>query len=279
MMTMRLLICSLEDPASVNIRDALLSREEWSGEGEFDGHPTMRWGDMLMITIPGTHLFADNIDRRVSEALSIKVDEVLFLSRHKAASGQRSLTVHPIGNWRKADYGGREGELVTAAPELMTGLLRSLKAAAQGLDFDVVFEVTHHGPWLESPTLFIEIGSSEATWGDRDAGNAVARALLDAKVESYPKAIGIGGGHYAPRFTEVGLAKKVSFGHMLPGHAMDMNDQASLSAMISKAMESTGTDLAYVHKKSMKRSETSMVAGLVTDLGGRVIDSSDLQDL
>jgi len=278
-MAIRLMVCSLADTVSVNIKDALLSQAPWSEEGEFEGHPVLRSGDMVMATVPGLHIFADDIDQRVSDALSVKVDEVVFMSRHKAASGQRSLTVHPIGNWRKADYGGREGELVPAAPGLMTALLRSLKAAASGLDFDVVFEVTHHGPRLASPTLFIEIGSNEASWGDKDAARALARALLEARVEDHPKAIGIGGGHYAPRFTEVSLAKKVSFGHMLPGYAMDLNDPASLSAMIGKALRSTGTDLAYLHKKSMKRSEASMVAGLVADLGGRVIDSSDLQDL
>ena len=115
--------------------------------------------------------------------------------------------------------------------------------------------------------------------GDKDAARAVAQALLEVQEVSYPRAVGVGGGHYAPRFTEVSLARKISFGHMLPGYAMDLNDPASLSEMIARALEATGTDLAYVHKKSMKRSEAAMISGLVADLGGRVIDSSDLQDL
>lgn len=276
---MRLLVNSLEDQASVNIRDELVALGGWEGSGTFEGVPALSRGNEVLITIPGLHLHADHLDDRVEEALGRRPDEVVFLSRHRAASGQRSLTVHPIGNWNKADYGGREGELVPAAPDLMTSLLRELKRQAAGLQFEVTYEVTHHGPWLDTPTLFIEIGSSEATWGDRDAARAIARSLLEVQVRECPKAMGIGGGHYAPRFTEVSLAKKISFGHMLPNHALDLKDQDDLAAKIGRGMEQSGASLVYIHRKSMKRSEATMVSKLVADLGYRVVDSSDLEDL
>ena len=41
--------------------------------------------------------------------------------------------------------------------------------------------------------------------------------------------MGIGGGHYAPRFTEVSLTKRISFGHMLPVHAFDLKDLDDLA--------------------------------------------------
>lgn len=278
-MTVRLLVCSLEDIASVNIKDALVEAGGWTEGAAYQGRPVLRRGDALMATIEGVHLYADDIDKGVEEATGEKIDEVVFLSRHRAASRQPSLTVHPIGNWARADYGGREETLVPPAPELMTSLLRELKAKAEGLPFEVVFEVTHHGPYLGSPTLFIEIGSSEETWGDLRAADAIARSLLDAKVEDHPRAVGIGGGHYAPRYTEVALAKRISFGHMLPGYAMDLQDAEGLRDRIGMALEVSNARLAYIHKKSMKRSEATMVAGLVRDLGAETVDSSDLEDL
>ena len=42
-------------------------------------------------------------------------------------------------------------------------------------------------------------------------------------------------------------------------------------------MEASGTTTAYVHKKSMKRSEATMISSLVRDLGGETVDSSDLE--
>jgi D-aminoacyl-tRNA deacylase len=231
-----------------------------------------------MVTIPQLHLYFDDLDQRSSDDLGINVHEVVYLSRHKAASGKPSLTVHPIGNWNSADFGGRGGRVVPSAPHLMTSLLLRLRSEAAGMDFEVTYEVTHHGPWLSTPTMFIEIGSSEATWGHRGAAQAIARALTHVAVEEHPVAMGIGGGHYAPRFTEVALGKKVSFGHMLPTYAFDPENLSSLAPKVQAGMEGSGSRLAYLHRKSMKRSEATAVAKLVTDLGYQVVDSTDLED-
>lgn len=276
---MRLLVCSLEDNASVNIRDRVLALDNWTKQGEMEGSPVHFLGDMALVTVPRLHLWNDDIDKVAASALGISVEEVVFLSRHKAASGKRSLTVHPIGNWGRAGYGGRDATVVPSAPHLMSSLLRQLKKEAAGLDFDITFEVTHHGPYLETPTLFIEIGSSEATWGDLDAAQAIARSLMNVEVSAYPVAMGIGGGHYAPRFTESSLLKKIDFGHMLPNHAFDLEDREGLADVIRRGMEGSGASLAYIHRKSMKRSEATVLSELVRSLGYRTVDSSDLEEI
>jgi D-aminoacyl-tRNA deacylase len=205
---------------------------------------------------------------------------VVFLSRHKAASGIPTLTVHPIGNYSKADLGGREGELVPALPDMMTSALRDLRANAAGLGFQVSFEVTHHGPYLETPTMYIEIGSAEGQWGHEGAAEAIARTLLSPNLVMAPKAIGVGGGHYAPRFSEVVATKRVSFGHMIPNHFADKADDEALTRAMAKAMErSEGARLVYIHKKSMSRSRATHIRDLVRGMGVEAVDSSDLQDL
>ncbi len=234
----------------------------------------------LLATIPGVHLHADNIDHHLSEALSVKVDSVVFLSRHKAASGIPSLTVHPIGNYSTADFGGRPGTLVESSPDMMSSALRDLQRNALGMEFQVSFEVTHHGPFLESPTMYIEIGSSEANWGHKGAARAIAGALLFPHLIEAPKAIGIGGGHYAPRFTEVVATKRISFGHMIPNHFTDHASDEEMSKALIMALErSGGARLAYIHKKSMSRSRATHLRDLVLSVGAEVIDSSDLEDL
>ncbi len=278
---MRLLVCSLEDSASINIRDRLTEVVDWKEQGTFENRPVLRRGGDALVTVEERHLFTDDIDRRVREATDLDIECVVFLSRHKAASGIPTLTVHPIGNFgAKADFGGRPGTLVPSAPDLMTSLLRSMQRHASGLGYQISFEVTHHGPFLSTPTLYLEIGSSESQWPDVKAGEALARSLLEVEVLKATKVIGLGGGHYAPRFSEVALQKKVSVGHMITNHFADDASDDELVQAIKKALAaSENADLVYIHKKSMSRSRATHVKGLVRELGADVIDSSGLEDL
>ncbi|MEI6796141.1 MAG: D-aminoacyl-tRNA deacylase, partial [Methanomassiliicoccales archaeon] len=153
---MLLLVASTEDVAGTNIRDRLLELVAWEGRGSFLDHPVYSRGDLLLATIDKIHLRADDIDREFEEAMSFQVDEVIFLSRHKAASGTPTLTVHPIGNYGIAEHGGRDGTLVPCSPASMAALLRSLRTTAMGLPFNISFEVTHHGPTdLVHPSFFV----------------------------------------------------------------------------------------------------------------------------
>lgn len=277
---MKLAVCSEEDVASANIRDRLLERGEWREEGAFDGHPVMRGGDMLLVTIDRFHLYADMIDRWFLDDYGEKADDVIFLSRHRAGSGIPSLTVHPIGNWGRADLGGRDETLVPASPHLMTNILRLLKLKASHLPFETSFEVTHHGPYLETPAMYVEIGSDETMWGHRGAAEAIASAIMEAGEEQGPVAIGIGGGHYAPRFTDVVSTSRIAFGHMMPTYAIKEMDEERLRCMVVHALESSGhAQMAYLHKKSIKRSEATAIRRMLEGIGMRVVDSGDLEPL
>ncbi len=39
---------------------------------------------------------------------------------------------------------------------------------------------THHGPSLDVPTMFVELGSSETQWRDSKAAQAVAHSAMHA---------------------------------------------------------------------------------------------------
>lgn len=274
-----MLVASVPDPASVNLRDRLLEAAKWSEEGEFHGYPCHRLRDMMMVSIDQLHLHLDHVDQTVGRTLGIDVDEVVFLSKHRAASGKPTLTMHPIGNFGKADFGGREGTLVPASPSFLSGLLRSLSSSAKGLPFEVSYEVTHHGPFLDVPTTFVEIGSDETRWGNVDAARAMTEALLNCVPADGPIVVGIGGGHYAPRFSEVTLAKRVRFGHMVAKHVLDGKTDQEVLEMVGKAMIASGTRSAYVHKKSFSRPEARRISELLVGAGYKVLEGSDLEDL
>ncbi|HID09251.1 TPA: D-tyrosyl-tRNA(Tyr) deacylase, partial [Candidatus Micrarchaeota archaeon] len=102
--------------------------------------------------------------------------------------------------------------------------------------FSVSYEVTHHGPTLDAPVMFVEVGSTPEQWQNEEAVAVVAEAIVASlKPENADTAVGFGGGHYAPRFSQIALKKNIAFGHMLPRYAFDFADEE----MIRQAVERT----------------------------------------
>ena len=147
--------------------------------------------------------------------LGFQIERVLFLSRHKAASGVPTLTVHPIGNYGAAAFGGRQGELVLSDPKLMTALLIKLTESAKELPSKCPSRPPTMAPGSANPPPISRSAAGRTTGGHEGAARAIASAVLEAVPLDDPIAIGVGGGHYAPRFSEVCLTKRISFGHMV----------------------------------------------------------------
>ena len=259
---MNLIIASESDIASINLRDRLLEMSNWKKIGFFDKKEmwiiTEDYGDFCkkgtcLITIEELHIYAEEIDKKWEEKNDEKIDNIIFLSKHKAASGRPSLTVHPIGNWGSADYGGKKGRISGAAPEWMTGLLLNIRE--NRIDgYDVCFEATHHGPLLETPTMFLEIGSSETEWVKKEPAEALIKSLLNLKRANGINVIGIGGGHYAPRFTEAAFSHEVCFGHMVANYGVNV----LTSDLVERAIECSKAEGIYFHKKGMKKTDYRM---------------------
>lgn len=271
---MLLVVASEADEASVSIRTRLLAAGGWSEAGAFGGAPALRRGDRTLVTIREHHLYVDGVDRAVEAALGFAPSAVVYVSKHRAASGQDSLTVHPIGNWHAADFGGRPGEVVPSAPGLMTDALHRV-AAAKGLRYPATFEATHHGPYLETPTFYIEVGSGPEAWADAAAAEVLAQAVLAVEDPGHPVAIGFGGGHYAPRVTDVALAREVSFGHIVPSYALDPPNWEA----IGRAIERTrGARYAYLHRKAIRKPLAREIEAFVRDRGLEPVREADLAE-
>lgn len=275
----RLIVCCEKDLASVNIVAALTAGGGWADRGD-DGyaHYAARGNDVVM-RIPDLHIFVDGLDRR-AEAFGFRVDSVVFPSEHEAASGIPALTVHSVGNFHEAEIGGRAQTLVPPAPAAASDALRLIKRYSGLPGFNVCYEATHHGPYLEKPTYFIEIGSSAANWGNLDAAAVHARVLADVPAgNGYPTVIGIGGGHYAPRFTELALSCQVNFGHILPNYQLEGRNDEDIARMIRLAADVTGTKLAFLHRKSMNGPQAARLVGLAESVGCEFLRSEDFAPL
>ena len=276
----RLLICCPQDIPSVNMAEYLRRNGDWEDAGTDGSNTYLRRGDDVMMTIPGLHITSESLDE-AAKAFGMKVDEVVFMSRHKAASAIPTLTVHPIGNYKAAEFGGRPETLVRSSPASMSQALRLISRYNDTDIFKVSFEVTHHGPYLEVPTYFIEIGSDMTHWPDKHAAEILGRVLEDVHPEKDNlKAIGVGGGHYAPRFTEMVLGYRIDIGHMVPGYQLEGMDDETVVRYIRQASEATGgTKCVYLHKKSFKKSEQRRMEELISSAGFEIVSSKDLDPI
>jgi len=286
-------ISSNEDPASTNIKNNLLKQSKWTTlDKQFYDNPVYfneNLANVFLATINDRHIRHENLDKEIKEKLKIQPDEIIVVSRHRSKTGEPTLTTHPLGNYGEAKFGGKPRTLVTAMPRLMTYLLRVLNKSAkeEKLYHDVCFEVTHHGPYLEVPAMFVEIGSTEDEWRNPLPGKIIAKSLIKA-LEAYTSdenllsdnkiVIGIGGGHYAPRFTELALSRKVAFGHMIPSYQIEAGniDEEMVLAAFKATLGAVG---AYIHRKSMKKSKVHWFENILEKNGIKIFRTKDFEPL
>lgn len=220
MATRYLLVVSQEDPV------AQLIAEPWGtppGTGDFVDGAAIRQlrPEVELLRRPGLHIFDDSLGRALPTRLHAV--PIVFPSRHRSESGISCLTVHPLGNLGPAaELGGEPGRLVPTAPRLMADALRQLEDPSAALGVPATYEATHHGPLLHQPAFFVEIADSLSEADRRKAAEPISEALLDLDEDPSDRtAIGVGGGHYVPHFSELALTRRWAFGHMVPRHALD----------------------------------------------------------
>jgi D-aminoacyl-tRNA deacylase len=203
-------------------------------------------------------------DQSITDTIP-STDSIIYLSRHSAQSLRPSLTVHPIGNFGTAEFGGRNDTLVECHSFLMKRLLLNIRDLMTSGEFDLLFEyeisleVTHHGPFAKPSVVFIEIGSSEPQWNDLEACRLIAEAVNNAQFDNLSQGndwisvIGFGGNHYATKFTRYTLESEYAFGHICAKYAIPHLTPDSIHQMIKKT--SPSPELVLFDKKGMKQKQ------------------------
>lgn len=240
MIQMRVLVSSTQDIASQTISNLLRDEHGFEETGEtFEGNPVYSLGSSaLLITTERDMIFADHLEQH------FEAEVFIFCSRHRAQSGRPALLVHSTGNFGDdASYGGAPRSLSVSIASLMSVALRSLqkeRARRRLEEFDITLEVTHHGPTtMNTPLLFVELGSGEAYWQHEEGARSVAAAVMEcirAPIES-ESSIGFGGTHYASKFNKLVLEKDVRIGHIAPKYALNEIDVDVIQHMISRSKE------------------------------------------
>ena len=171
--------------------------------------------------------------------LNLDCDFVIFATKHRSEKGKKSLTCHAPGNWQGADFGGKEGKVCRTSGTILKRIFNELSEnLPEG--WRATLECTHHGPLIEKPCCFIEIGSTEEDWEDGKAGKIIANVLKKVlnniifEKNKYKSAIGIGGPHYCPNFNKIQLGDEYAIGHVIPQYVFPVTKE-----MIEKAVAGT----------------------------------------
>jgi D-aminoacyl-tRNA deacylase len=270
-MILILIVASNKDTASLTIKQQILNHYPLNKTSQaFQQNPTytadINGKNITLVTLSEESVNAQNLPESFPEAKLI-----VFISRHSSASGKPTLSVHTPGNFAEAGLGGLP-RVISVSPA--TALSDALKALLHykgklSLNYEVSYECTHHGPSLNVPTMFVELGSSPAQWNDSRAAEAVAHsamfAIANFSTPANSAVLGIGGTHYNQKFTRMALAGEAVFGHMIPKYAISMIDSEILAQCIEKTLEKVS--LAILDWKGIRSQDKSKLLSALQDVG------------
>ncbi len=247
---------------SKNIGESLLKKGEFEELEPVEGARHFKGGKVGMIGLKGSMLEADYLDGLV------KTDLFIFVCSHTSSMEIASLTVHPEGNWSdSAKLGGRPRQLGFAAPDWMLCFLKKMEEL-NDTGFPVVYEATHHGPLLKTPSFFLEVGGNKSALESKEHAMLLAKVTLSALEEGDPSdfsesVLGVGGLHYAEKFTRLALDRRYAFGHIMSKY------YAGEAGMLGQAVErsSRRPDKAVIEWKSIKSAERERVVAELNALG------------
>jgi D-aminoacyl-tRNA deacylase len=267
---MILIVASNKDTGSLNIKKQILSNYQFSEKPEtFESNPIheIRISDKLvrLVTLNDESVYAQNLPNYFMD-----LELVIFISRHSSLSGTPTLSVHAPGNLGEAELGGLPRKVsVSPANAMREALLTMMRGKEQRkLEYEVCYEGTHHGPSLDVPTMFAELGSRPQQWNDVEAAWIVANSTMNAIMRfgdhKTRVALGIGGPHYNPKFTRMAMEEGFAFGHIIPKYAIAKINSAILRQCIERTREKV--EMIILDWKGIKGEDKEALVDLLEDV-------------
>jgi len=280
------IVVSHADAASTHIGEHLRSLRDWETSvdetrSDAEGGGTVyRTGSVELREFEALHLDIEAAAEAFDEP-----DLLVFASKH-AGETDELLTAHHTGNFGVAEFGGEDGQFARACPGAHKVVVSALQRHAPP-EYEVGMECTHHGPTeVGVPSMFVEVGSGEPQWEDPDAAEAAARAILDLADEPADKPrengtrrhlLGVGGGHYAPRFERVVRETDWAVGHIAANWSLDALEEWADSdedhdAVLERAFRASAADYALME------GDRPDLQAAIESLGHRVVSETFVQE-
>ncbi len=251
---------SQKDQVSLWAGEALKKIGNFAAKGNFEGARTYVSSESMLAESVAANINSEFLD-------DMKTPEcIIFLSAHSSARGIESFTVHSEGNWgSEAALGSKGRSLSVAAPLHMLKLARIIGNSERG-GSNFVYEATHHGPLLSTPSLFMEFGGGESAKMKKHKAEMLADyayRILDADDYHEKIVVGIGGQHYSEKFTRLALSKGYAFAHIMPKY------YCSEVEMLEQAFERSfpKPSAAVIEWKSIKAETRNSIIKKLNDMG------------
>jgi len=225
-------------------------------------------------------IYAEDIDKN-NEFKNI--DFIVFACTHRSKDNKPSLCLHAPGNFRDAKLGGKPTKVCPTSAFIMKYLFQELNKNCKELKnkYNITMEATHHGPFIEKPCCFIEVGSTEEEWKDKKAGLAIAKTILSLTKYNATKAnkeyipsIGVGGPHYCNNFNKIQLNSKYAISHVISKYNSPITE-----SMLKEAEQKTIEQVKelLIDWKSFKSEERIKLLQIIEDLGFSYKKTSEIK--
>jgi D-aminoacyl-tRNA deacylase len=265
---LNLFIASTKDMAGMNIAKQLIEKYRFEQLSETFSKNPVFLKSFQKIKIKLLFVNTEIIDTQFLDNI-FHPRLFVFLSRHSSVKGIPTLSVHPPGNLSEAKFGGKPEKVSIAPACAMRGAILEMSKLTneRELDFEVSYECTHHGPSLDSPAMFVELGSSPKQWEDVKAAEVVADSAVAAVSDGSrcSAALGIGGPHYNEKFTKMALNTHRAFGHIIPKYAITGIKAEMIKQCVEKTLETV--DSVVLDWKGIKGEHKKKIITVLENCG------------
>jgi len=243
-MKMVLIVASKRDVAGMNIARKLIENYGFKETYEtFNGNlvylKIVKNREVKLVFVNEEPIYTQFITEHFQPEL------IVYISRHSSRSGKPTLTVHTPGNLtEEASFGGIPRKISVSPASAMKNALKEMMRLKKewNLQYEVSYECTHHGPSLDVPTMFVELGSTIVQWRDLKAAEAIAHA-----------------------FTKIALSQDVAFGHMIPKHVISRIGLEILKQCVDRTVEKV--EKAVLDWKGIKGADKDKLLVMLEKIG------------
>ena len=150
-----------------------------------------------------------------------------------------ALTCHSTGNFDYAKFGGNSKQLAIPFASFQKVYLQNLWNKRNDFsNFQITIEATHHGPTnLNKPCIFIEIGTTQKQWSDKELCSSIAQIIkktYELPTKQFPIAICFGVTLYSEKFTNEVINGKFALGTVIPKHALEFLNKSLFQHLITR---------------------------------------------
>jgi D-aminoacyl-tRNA deacylase len=239
------------------------TNQNYNFNEDFQIYNSKNHSNIELITTDKSLIELDNLDN-----ITPRDSMIIFLSKHVSKSKTPTLTSHSTGNFSESIlWGGKPNEIGNTFPSFQKLYMKKIHEKKDEVaDYDLMIEATHHGPTSSvNPMLFIEIGSSEIQWNDKNTASFVCKCVMETVKSITDKTnqntidigIGIGGNHYPQKFNKLILFSNVAFGPIVSKYNLASINEKMISQIKMKSVEKVKN--IYIDQKGLGKEKEKVL--------------------